>query len=155
MKKAIAVCAYAFLAACVVVADRLTKTYALHNFATPVVFNKFVSAELIFNRGISWGMLTFDDQRFFMAISFIIIGVIIVLAIYAVKQFWQGCLIIGEILALAGALSNVADRFLYGGVIDFMVLAYGSWTFPVFNVADICIVIGIALMCLFSAGQDA
>jgi len=154
MRKAIAVCAYAFLAACVVVADRFTKAYALQNFYMPLVFNRFISAELVFNRGISWGMFTFDDQRFFMGISCLIIGVILMLALYAFKQFWQGRLIIGEVLVLSGALSNVADRFWYGGVIDFILLSYGSWTFPVFNVADICIVVGITSMCLFSSGQD-
>lgn len=155
MKKAIAVCAYAFLAACVVVADRLTKAYALQHFVTPVVFNKFISAELVFNRGISWNMLTFEDQRFFMGVSCLIIGVILVLAIYTFKRFCHGHLVIGETLVLAGALSNVADRFWYGGVIDFILLSYGSWTFPVFNVADVCIVVGIASMCLFSSSDAA
>lgn len=155
MKKALYACIYALLAACVVIADRLTKTYALHNFVTPVMFNKFISAELVFNRGISWGMLTFDDQRFFMGVSCLIIGVILLFVMYALKRFSQGHFVIGEALVLAGALSNVADRFWYGGVIDFILLSYGSWTFPVFNVADICIVAGIGSMCLFSAEQDA
>lgn len=155
MKKALYACMYALLAACVVVADRLTKTYALHNFTTPVMFNKFISAELVFNRGISWGMLTFDDQRFFMGVSCLIIGVILLFVMYALKRFSQGYLVVGETLVLAGALSNVADRFWYGGVVDFILLSYGSWTFPVFNVADMCIVAGIGIMCIFSASDDA
>ena len=154
MRKALYACTYALVAACVVIADRLTKAYALQNFYTPVVFNRFISAELVFNRGISWGMFTFEDQRFFMGISCLIIGVTLILAIYAFKRFCHDHVIIGETLVLAGALSNVADRFWYGGVIDFIVLSYGSWTFPVFNVADMCIVGGIGIMCLFSSSDD-
>lgn len=151
MKKILSACVYALLALIVVVADRLTKAYALHHFSTPVVFNKVVSAELIFNRGISWSMLTFDDQRLFMGVSCLIMAVILMLALYTRKRFCQGQMIIGETLVLAGAVSNLVDRFLYHGVIDFIVLSYGSWTFPVFNVADVCIVIGIGIICLFSS----
>ena len=55
-------------------------------------------------------------------------------------------LIIGEICIFAGAISNVVDRYVYGGVVDFIALSYGDWHFAVFNVADMFIFCGVALM---------
>jgi len=53
-------------------------------------------------------------------------------------------------LILAGAVGNLIDRILFGQVIDFIQLYYERWYFPVFNVADIAINIGAALLVLDS-----
>lgn len=151
MKKILQLCAYGLLAAVVFIADRASKAYALQNFVDPVQFNRFISAELVFNRGISWGMLRFDDHHFFLLVSLLVVTVCLLLAAYAYKRWQQGKLIIGETMVCAGALSNVLDRFWYGGVVDFIAVSYESWTFPIFNIADVCIVGGVFLMCLFAA----
>jgi signal peptidase II len=51
-----------------------------------------------------------------------------------------------EIMVLAGAISNVIDRAFYQGVIDFVHLHIGDWSWPIFNVADVAIVCGILWM---------
>ncbi len=48
-------------------------------------------------------------------------------------------------LILAGALGNGIDRVVSGYVVDFILVHYGSWYFPAFNVADICLSVGAAL----------
>ena len=53
-------------------------------------------------------------------------------------------------LIIAGALGNVIDRFRLGYVIDFIEWYYRSFHWPVFNVADSCIVVGATLMVLFN-----
>ncbi len=53
-------------------------------------------------------------------------------------------------LVLAGAAGNMIDRFRLGYVIDFIHFQAGSFDFPVFNVADSCVVIGAALLVLAS-----
>jgi len=53
----------------------------------------------------------------------------------------SGC---GVWLVLAGALSNFADRVIYGGVVDYIAVAWGG----VFNLADVLIIFGIILMVL-------
>lgn len=45
-----------------------------------------------------------------------------------------------------GALSNALDRLLYGGVIDFILVHYGAWYWPTFNLADIYICGAVALL---------
>jgi len=49
----------------------------------------------------------------------------------------------GYAAVVAGALSNVFDRFWYTGVIDFIDIHYGGWHYPTFNIADVAIVCGI------------
>lgn len=142
-------------ALCVMMLDRVTKVYALHNFIEPYILTNNISFELIFNRGISCGMLTFDNLYLFFMISCLIASVIFILFLYARTRFMQGHTIIGETLVLAGAVSNLVDRFIYDGVIDFIVLSYNAWIFPVFNVADVCIMIGIMGMYLHMAQEPS
>ena len=51
-------------------------------------------------------------------------------------------------LILGGAIGNVADRIMYGYVVDFLHFYHNGWHFPAFNVADIAISIGAALLLL-------
>ena len=51
-------------------------------------------------------------------------------------------------LLLAGIAGNVTDRVRFGYVIDFILLHYHNWHWPVFNVADVCICLGALLLAL-------
>lgn len=55
---------------------------------------------------------------------------------------WPVALIIG------GALGNLIDRIRFGAVIDFLDFHVGGWHWPAFNVADVCIVVGVGLYIL-------
>ncbi|MEM8769345.1 MAG: signal peptidase II [Pseudomonadota bacterium] len=56
-------------------------------------------------------------------------------------------------LILGGALGNAIDRLVHGYVVDFILVHYGSWYFPAFNVADICLFIGAVLWILILLGS--
>lgn len=47
---------------------------------------------------------------------------------------------------LGGAIGNLFDRVIYGYVIDFLDIYIFGWDFPIFNLADICIVVGVILL---------
>jgi signal peptidase II len=79
-------------------------------------------------------------------VGVIVVTVTSVLAAYAWQRFCEGKKVIGETLILAGAISNIADRLWYGGVIDFIILSFHGYAWPTFNVADIAIVAGVVLM---------
>ncbi len=49
-------------------------------------------------------------------------------------------------LLLGGAIGNLIDRVIYGYVVDFILVHYGDWSFPAFNVADSAITCGVALV---------
>jgi lipoprotein signal peptidase len=51
-------------------------------------------------------------------------------------------------LILAGTLGNLYDRIVFGGVRDFIHWHYYSWEWPVFNIADCCLVVGAGLLLL-------
>ncbi|WP_226534643.1 signal peptidase II [Fictibacillus halophilus] len=94
------------------------------------------------NRGAAFGIL--QDQRYF----FIIITVIVVGAVvyYLQKHATDRLLKTALALVLGGALGNFIDRLLRGEVVDFVDVYIGSYDFPIFNVADSALVIGVGLI---------
>lgn len=133
--------------------DRITKYYAL-NFTQPHVVHKFLSCQLMMNRGISWSFFHSDDNRIFLALTIFLLAITAALAFYTYIRWMNHYAIFGETLVLSGAISNIIDRFSYQGVIDFIAIRCESWSFPVFNCADIFIVVGVILM-LITNYQDS
>jgi signal peptidase II len=126
--------------------DRGTKFFALHYFTSEYMVNSYLYFQLMFNRGISWGMFNTHHTITFISVSCAVILVTSLMGWYAYNRLKQGYTIVGELLILTGSLSNIIDRFWYGGVIDFIGLQYGSWYFPVFNIADAAVVCGIGIL---------
>src|SRR3990167_176843 len=132
------------LALVVFVSDRLLKVWALMYCSERVDVLPFLSCELTFNRGISWGL--FSGVSRFWIISVVMVSVVLFFA-YRLYNYSDSILRgLGESLVIAGALGNLADRFYYGAVIDFIVVGYHGWYWPVFNIADSAIVIGVGIM---------
>jgi signal peptidase II len=130
----------------IVVADRLTKFWALQTCIFPQRYTDYFSCELVFNRGISWSLLSFTDSCYFGCVTALVTGITVALAVYTWHQWRSGFAIIGELMVLAGSCANLYDRFVYGGVIDFIMLSYKSFTWPLFNIADVAIVCGVLWM---------
>ncbi len=137
---------YALLGMLVIIIDRLTKTWVLDKLHGIRHITDYLSFEFVLNRGISWGMFSSDSEATVLMITLAVIGLILFLATFAWQRFKKDHLILGEVIILASALSNLVDRFLYRGVVDFIVFSYKGWSFPAFNVADTCIVIGVCMM---------
>ncbi len=135
--------------------DRLTKyivlRYALYGYEV----NKFLSIDLVINRGISWGMMHSQKTYIFIFVTALIICMVALFGMYTWNCLREQECSGGEFLVFSGALSNIIDRFLYGGVLDFISLSYSSWSFPFFNIADISIVVGIGLMIFYSFKRDS
>lgn len=122
--------------------DRVTKCWALLSCVQEYVVNAYFSCELAFNRGISWSLFDSPDSRVFFLVSSVIALVIVGFVFSTYQQYKQHKTLFGSTLVLAGAISNFADRIIYGGVIDF--ISIGSW--PLFNIADALICCGLAIM---------
>jgi signal peptidase II len=136
---------YGFLVSIIVALDRVTKFF-IRIVDKKLYINDFLTLTLQYNRGISWGMLHSENSTMFMAITIVIAFFIALFCIYTTMRFINNYFIIGEIMVCAGAVSNLIDRMWYGGVADFILVLLGSWDFPIFNGADIFIVIGLAIM---------
>ena len=76
-------------------------------------------------------------------------GVILVTLLGAAVRFrWRGWLLIGTSLILAGGASNWLDRLVRGSVVDFLNVGVGPLRTGVFNVADMAIMLGVAVLLL-------
>lgn len=122
------------------VLDQVSKYYVMNHFAigesVSVIQNVFHLTYII-NRGAAFGMLA-NQRWFFLVVAFILI---IVYAIYH-KKVNRGpiSLRIGSALLISGAIGNGIDRYVLHGVVDFF--DFRIW--PIFNVADIGICVGVA-----------
>lgn len=148
------------------VVDRITKCWALtltsleHLSIGPIPGFSWlpkIDFRLVFNRGISWGILNNETGYAFIFVSFFICAVTFWLLRYILFKYRNGLSIFPESLVFLGSLSNIFDRFAYGGVIDFILLDFGSWIFPIFNLADCAIVFGVFLMfmSMLTANENA
>lgn len=134
-----------FLAAGLVfAADRLTKYFIIKSLALghsikiiPGIFH----ITLVFNNGAAFGLLR-DCAVFFIVFSFAAIALMLFI-IYRAHRL-DTLFAVSLALILGGAAGNLVDRLKFGYVIDF--LDFRIW--PVFNIADSCISIGIALVAL-------
>ena len=143
---------YASLGILLIAIDRIFKLWAIASCTSVKYLVPGVSCELSFNRGIALGLFDHNGTYAFYALTAAVIIITGFLVRYAYKRMLKGYSIIGETLIISGAIGNLIDRFVYGGVIDFIVLSYGTHVFPVFNGADICITVGV-LIAVFSAGK--
>lgn len=88
---------------------------------------------------------------FLFTITGIAIVVLVVLLGQAREPSWRA---VGFALILAGALGNLIDRILRGRVIDFIHLHYYDWNYPIFNLADSAITIGVAILLIEGLGRS-
>lgn len=97
------------------------------------------------NRGAAFGILEGQQWFFFVVTVVVVIGIVW----YMNKAKASRKLLPTALgLVLGGAVGNFLDRILNGEVVDFLMFNFGSYTFPIFNVADSCIVVGVGLIIL-------
>lgn len=89
-----------------------------------------------------------SDYRllFFLAAGAIAVALLGVFYRRLPRDAWVSAAALGAILG--GALGNLTDRIVYGEVIDWLDFYVGSYTWPTFNVADSCIVVGVCILVL-------
>ncbi|MBP1999243.1 signal peptidase II [Paenibacillus shirakamiensis] len=100
------------------------------------------------NRGAAFGIL--ENQRWFFILITIAVVVAIIWYLQKIRHASSKFLPTALGLVLGGAIGNFLDRALNGEVVDFLQFNFGSYTFPIFNVADSCIVVGVAMIILDS-----
>jgi signal peptidase II len=122
--------------------DRISKAWILKSSGC-IYLTPFLSFELAFNRGIAWGIFHTASNIGFILVTLAVSSMIGLIGWYAYQQVQKGRLAAEELLILAGATSNLIDRLIFSGVIDFIALHWGDWYFPIFNLADVYIVLGV------------
>ncbi len=121
-----------------IISDRLSKYYIINNFElgeSQILIDRFLHITYVRNTGIAFGLLA---GRGWLLI--VLQALVIILLLFLKISFFPSQLFINLcfVALLAGATGNLMDRILYGYVVDF--IDVGFW--PVFNLADIFIVVG-------------
>ena len=109
---------------------------------TKVIISNFFSLTKVYNTGASWNILA--GYRFILIILTLII--LLLLVLYQKKFQENKRNILAFSLLYGGIIGNLLDRLIYGYVIDFFDFKIFGYNYPVFNIADICIVFGIVLL---------
>lgn len=134
------------IAVWVFVLDQLSKFWILRivnlDERPPIQIAPFADLAMAWNKGVSYGLLTTHAQQLLVLMS---------LFITAVLWIWlarAGTALAAAALGLiiGGALGNALDRVLHGAVADFVHLHWGTWSWYIFNVADVAIVAGVLLL---------
>jgi len=124
--------------------DRLSKIYILKYFelnSSEIYLTSFLNLILVWNKGIGFGLLSFEASVVYNFITFFIFIVILILFIVGVKYDQKNGYF--YMIIIGGALGNLFDRIYYYSVPDFIDFHLGDFHWFVFNVADIFITIGI------------
>jgi len=142
------------LAAVVIVADQATKSLVVASLSggENIPITGFMSLVLAYNSGAAFSFLAGEPgwQRWFFATIAVLASAFLV---YLLKRGGGRLLCAGLALILGGALGNLWDRIVIGKVVDFLLLHYGGWSWPAFNVADSAITVGAALLIIDSFRQ--
>ena len=113
------------------------------------VIDGFFRLVTVWNRGVSFGLMSGDRALPPWILSGIAVAVCIGLFIW-LRRTDQTLTGWGIGLVMGGAIGNVIDRARWGAVFDFADFHVGQWHWPAFNVADSAIVVGVGLMLLDS-----
>ena len=125
--------------------DRLSKIYVIqldkNNLGSDIFNSTYLNIVLIWNKGIAFGLLSFNESYLYNIISLIISIIIIVLIIMYLKS--QGFKRYSLLMIVGGALGNLHDRFFFNAVPDFIDFHIGNFHWFIFNVSDIFITLGV------------
>jgi signal peptidase II len=136
---------YLFFVFLIFISDRLSKIYiineSLKNFDNLILKSTYLNIRLIWNEGIAFGLLSFDDKTLYHSLSLLILVIILVIIYMIIKS--DGLKKFSLMLILGGALGNFYDRIAYGAVPDFIDFHANGFHWFIFNIADIFISIGV------------
>lgn len=144
------------IALAVLIVDQLTKAWVLRTWPVPntgdiAIIDGWLDLTYVQNTGVAFGLFGGIPQ-FFTVTSLVIVCVALHLFLRhrpEPRRWFAVCL--G--LIIGGALGNVIDRLRFSYVVDFIKTFDGR--FPVFNVADSCVVIGVSIVALLLARSDS
>ncbi len=136
----------------VLIIDQASKLFFLNTLQREgnsiSVIEPILNWTLAYNRGAAFSFLANQGgwQKFFFAGLALVVSVFL---IWYIRKVPKQAKLLSLALAfiLGGAIGNLIDRINYGYVIDFIHVHYANaWHYPVFNIADCGIVLGVAFM---------
>jgi signal peptidase II len=126
--------------------DQLTKYWILKvinlDEREPIPLTRFMDFAMAWNKGVSYGLFATHGQEILIALSL----AITVMLVWWLRKATRPLQAASFGMLIGGALGNALDRVLHGAVADFVHLHWGTFSWYIFNVADIAIVAGVVLL---------
>ena len=131
--------------------DRVSKIFVIslsnQTLVSEIFSSRFLNISLIWNEGIAFGLLSFDQNYLYNLLTIIILVVILLVYIMLLRN--TGLKRIALLMILGGATGNLYDRIFFKAVPDFIDFHIGEFHWFIFNVADIFISLGVIYMILY------
>ena len=128
--------------------DRISKFIIIHqtNKYEHINFeiNSFLTFELIWNKGIAFGMVSLNNELYYSLLTLFIVIITIIILILVIKSV--GAEKYGFMMIFGGSIGNIFDRIYYSSVPDFIDIHINNFHWFIFNVADIFITSGVILL---------
>ena len=139
--------------------DRISKIYVINfsqnNLNNNILNSKYLDLTLIWNEGIAFGLMSFDNNHYYNILTGVIIIITLIVLIIGLKN--KGFKRYALLSIFAGSLGNLYDRLFYNAVPDFIDFHVNDFHWFIFNVADIFISFGVIIMIMteFFVKKDA
>lgn len=141
---------YYLTALAVIILDQWTKWLVVKKmdlYESITLIDNFLYITSFRNKGAAWGILQNQMIFFYIITVIVIIGIIYYLHKHIKDQLWQG---IAISFILGGAIGNFVDRLFRKEVVDFIDVMIFTYDYPIFNVADSFLVIGVILILIIT-----
>jgi signal peptidase II len=140
---------YYFIAGFVIILDQLTKWLVVRNMTegeSIQIVDNFLYLTSHRNRGAAWGILEGQMWFFYIITIIVVIGIV-----YYMQKHAKGKILFSVSLAfmLGGAIGNFIDRVLRKEVVDFLNTYIFNYDFPIFNIADAALTVGVVLLLIY------
>ena len=128
--------------------DRISKLYVIlkseTDLSSSLFTSKFLNINLIWNEGIAFGLLSFNEKTYYNILTILIFFVTLVIFWMILKS--KKLEKFAFMMILSGSLGNLFDRLYYSAVPDFIDIHINNFHWFIFNVADIFISVGVMLL---------
>ena len=128
--------------------DRLTKIFVIqldkNNLGSDIFNSTYLNIVLIWNKGIAFGLFSFDEVFLYNILSLMISVIIIILVVMSLKNIGFKRYLL--LMIVGGALGNLHDRIFFKAVPDFIDLHVNDFHWFIFNVSDIFITFGVIFL---------
>lgn len=125
--------------------DRLSKIYIINlvkkENVLDIYLTPYLNLYLIWNKGVAFGLLSFDENYVYSFITVLIVIIVIIILIMLINS--KGIKKYFLLAIIGGALGNLFDRIYYSAVPDFIDFHINDFHWFIFNIADIFITIGV------------
>ena len=136
--------------------DRITKILVIqldkNNLGSDIFSSAYLNIVLIWNKGIAFGMFSFDEYYLYNILTLIISIIVVILFVMSLKS--QGFKRYSLLMIVGGALGNLHDRIFFNAVPDFIDFHVGNFHWFIFNVSDIFITLGVIGMIILEVVEN-